>query len=387
VNNSANFNFRDKLTRIVKQSVLSVLIATRSFAPRFFVKYALRLIRMGYLPSHEKGVGKVTICRYKGGAEAACCISIDFDCLYPEKLAWNHEGTLALLELSNRYEIPLTWAICGETALGDKIAYDHILQSKLYQEIAVHTYSHRNLADPACSDDEAELEIKKCTEVLSIAKKPTTFIFPWNKEAKFHVLENQGFTAYRSKNRQIGYPSKKHGLWNVPPVCYLDQKTSGSADLIKKYIDLCIVYGSVIHLWAHPWSLCVDGNMKLYFENTLEPIFQYIAKKRDNGILWVCTMNELVNYCEAHEKCGISDYKEDVRGIHFQATCRFEDRRYTNPPRVSFSFPVNGNECSVNMNDGHQLKDISITRHDGRGKLYFDLSFNKPEMLLNVHYG
>lgn len=99
-------------------------------------------------------------------------------------------------------------------------------------------------------------------------------------------------------------------------------------------------------------------------------------------------MNELVDYCEAHEKCEISDYNEDVRGIHFKATCRFEDGRYTTPPQVTFGFPVNGNKYTVNMNHGDQLQDISsIAHHQGRGKLYFDLSFKKPEILFDVHYG
>lgn len=244
----------------------------------------LRFLKMDFNPSN----GSVP---YPGGQPAACCISVDFDATRPGRHASNHTGTYALVELGERYSIPMTWAICGRTAEEDRDAYERVLNSGVRHEIGIHTYSHVDVS--ACTAQDLEQEINRCLDSLGIRSVPRTFIFPWNREAHFDVLSKMGFIAYRGKDRAIGRPSKMKSLWNIPPVYYLDEKSDGAASLVKRYIDLCIRSRSVFHLWLHPWSIASGDSALPLVSSTLDPILQYIAEKRDAGFLSCRTMGDL----------------------------------------------------------------------------------------------
>ncbi len=245
---------------------------------------ALRFLKMEFNPPNGSPF-------YPGGQPAACCISVDFDATRPGRRASNHTGTYALVELGERYSIPMTWAICGRTAEEDGDAYDRVLNSRVRHEIGIHTYSHVDVS--RCTAHEIEQEINRCLDSLGIRSTPRTFIFPWNREAHFDILSKMGFIAYRGKNRAIGRPRRVNGLWNIRPVYYLDEKSDGAASLVKRYIDLCIAYRSVFHLWLHPWSIASGDNSLPVASSTLEPILQYLAEKRDAGFLRACTMGDL----------------------------------------------------------------------------------------------
>ncbi len=156
---------------------------------------------------------------------AAACVSIDFDVTRPGREGPNRTGTFALVELSEKYGIPLTWAICGRTAEEDGKAYSRILDSTAEHEIGIHTYSHMDAS--RSSADELEAEIERCIAALGLSSPPRTFVFPWNREAHFDVLKRMGFLAYRGKKRVVGGVSKAKGLWNIPPVYYVDQESVG----------------------------------------------------------------------------------------------------------------------------------------------------------------
>jgi peptidoglycan/xylan/chitin deacetylase (PgdA/CDA1 family) len=246
---------------------------------------------------------------YPGKTTAAAVISIDFDHLtkskssessrwIPEKsdalLKRNRIGTRELVKLSEHHSVPMTWAICGETAEADHESYVSILESSQPQEIGIHTYSHIDVS--ACSETELQLDIEKCLDVLKLPEHPRTFIFPWNRQGHFDFLKKYGFTSFRDQARIIGAPRMAGGLLNIPPTYYVDQKSFDAAKLINQYLDLCISWNSVFHLWLHPWSI-VPGNdensAKIFVEKTLDPIFSYMNKKRNEGLLSLCTMREL----------------------------------------------------------------------------------------------
>jgi len=374
-----------KLKRQAKKTILSA--GARSAMPKFLVDLTLKRLKIGFRPASMKSIGKVSLCNYKGGADGACCISIDFDhpFQHPEKRSINPKGAIALVELSEKYNVPLTWAICGAPVLRDREAYGRILESTVQQEIGVHTFSHRDLTDPSCSDDEARSEIIRCIETLGIDKRPTTFVFPWNRESKYNILVEQGFTAYRSKNRFLGYPMKEHGLWNIPPVYYLDEKSYGAADLVKRFVDFSVSRGCVLHLWSHPWSLSVNGDVRRYVEDTLEPIFQYLAEKRDEHHLWLCTMGELASYCEARENCEIFDYWEDSGNLGFKIRCSMDDKRFDLPPTVTFMVPIPHQKFSVRINGIDETRSAKlVTNSNGSNGLLFGLTFDKPEYTLEI---
>jgi peptidoglycan/xylan/chitin deacetylase (PgdA/CDA1 family) len=227
--------------------------------------------------------------KYPWGERAAACVSIDFDVTRPGREGPNRTGTFALVELSEKYGIPLTWAICGRTAEEDRKSYDRLLDSPTEHEIGIHTYSHIDAS--RSSADELEAEIGMCIAALGLRSAPRTFVFPWNREAHFDVLERMGFIAYRCRDRVVGGPSRANGLWNFPPVVYVDQKSVGAAPLIQRYLDLCVKHRATFHLWTHPWSIVEEnGSAERLVKTALEPVFASMAQKRDEGLLHNGTM-------------------------------------------------------------------------------------------------
>jgi len=235
--------------------------------------------------------------RYPWRERSAACVSIDFDVTRAGREAPNRMGTFALLELSEKYGIPMTWAICGRTAEEDPKAYSRIVDSVERQEIGVHTYSHidASLADA----QEFEEEIARCIDFLGLPSPPRTFVFPWNREAHFDVLKKMGFTAYRGSNRVVGGLSKARGLWNIPPIYYVDLKSIGGASIMKRYVDICIRHRAVFHLWTHPWSIVEEGgSAERMVRTTLEPVFEHLSRKRDQGLVRTSTMGGIASALE-----------------------------------------------------------------------------------------
>jgi len=234
---------------------------------------------------------------YEGGTKAAACISVDFDVTSPERLQWNHKGTAALLRLSEAHGLPLTWAICGKTAVEDRQAYESILASSVKQEIGVHTYSH--IYADATTEEEYESDIERCIQVLGISARPTTFIFPKNREGHFGLLKRLGFKSYRGARRAIGAPVENQGLWNIRPVYYVDPKSSQAARLIQRFVDACIARSAVFHLWTHPWSLAIDGEVDRMVSEVMEPAFAHLEEKKRSGVLSLTTMGALSDFMSA----------------------------------------------------------------------------------------
>lgn len=229
-----------------------------------------------------------------------CCVSVDFDATREGRLDLNRKGTNLLVELAERHEVPMTWAICGRTAEEDSLSYEKVLNSEIQHEIAVHTYSHADVT--ALSEEGLVSEVERCEEALGLKERPTTFIFPWNKEAHFDVLARLGFTAYRGKRRGIGTPPNTQGLWNVRPVYYFGENSFGAAPLVKRFIDLCVSTHSVFHMWLHPWSVAVP-TPEDYAAAVLEPVFEYVEAMRKQGKLEVATMKDLAQ-CLSKTKVG-----------------------------------------------------------------------------------
>ena len=277
------------LTKNAKSAALSYLASNTTPETDAVGAAFLRAMRIGF----EQGLAE----GYEGGTKAAACISVDFDAFSKEKLQWNHDGTKALLELSEKHGIPLTWAICGKTADDDPKAFDSILNSSAHQEIGLHTYSH--IWADRTTKEEFEDDIRRCIEKLALASPPTSFVFPKNREGHFDVLERLGIKAYRGARKVIGAPAKNQSLWNIRPVYYVDLKSLGSSGLIMKFLDTCIARSAVFHLWTHPWSVVIDGKASKMMTETLEPVFDHLEEKSRAGLLSVTTMGALSRYLDS----------------------------------------------------------------------------------------
>jgi len=275
-----------KAKRTVKAAALRLVSSRVSAAPDSLSSAALKMMKIGLDRGLPSG--------YEGNAKAAACISVDFDVTSGERHPWNHTGTAALLKLSEAHEIPLTWAICGRTAVEDREAYESILASSVRHDIGVHTYSH--IYADECTEEEFRLDIEKCVSVLGLASPPTSFVFPKNKEGHFGLLKRLGFASYRGARRVIGAPVENKGLWNIRPVYYVDSKSLDAAPLIEKFIGACAARSGVFHLWTHPWSLAIDGKVDRMAEDVLEPVFARLEAMRDSGALSITTMSGLASF-------------------------------------------------------------------------------------------
>ena len=82
----------------------------------------------------------------------------------------------------------------------------------------------------------------------------------------------------------------------------MDEKSYGAEWLMKKYLDVCISWNSVFHLWLHPWSAVLgNDDSGKFVRGTIDPLFSYIKQKRDEGILAVSTMGELAEFCRKNQ--------------------------------------------------------------------------------------
>jgi len=275
-----------RVRRGAKVAALGLVTMNGSAKPDPLGTAALRMMRIDLEPGRATG--------YEGSAKAAACVSVDFDVTSPERFPWNHDGTEALLRLSEAHGLPLTWAICGKTAVEDRWAYESILASSTTQEVGVHTYSH--IYADETSEEAYEQDIERCIETLQISTRPSTFIFPKNREGHFGLLKRMGFRAYRGKQRAIGAPKSNQGLWNITPVYYVDPKSFQATGLIKRFVDACIARSAVFHLWTHPWSLAIDGKVDKMASDVIEPVFAYIEEKRNVGLLSFTTMGSLSEF-------------------------------------------------------------------------------------------
>jgi hypothetical protein len=280
-----NLSLRAK--RLAKSMAVGIALSG-GHPPDSLTRSMLRMMRIGYSPPSAEQV-------YRGGADSAACVSIDFDATVPERLNPNAVGTAMVLELAERYGVPMTWAVCGRTAEEDRQSYESILGSAVGHEIGVHTYSHADAS--IVSGSELGAEIERCVGVLALPNRPKTFIFPWNRVAHLEVVRKSGFIAYRDKQRVIGFPRRVEGVWNIPPVWYLDSKAMGATGLIKRVIDLSISSRCVFHVWFHPWSV-VSPTPEKFSKEVLSPILSYLNEKREEGRLAIETLGSLAGWLE-----------------------------------------------------------------------------------------
>lgn len=296
------------LKRFVRVLILSILVRLGTGGNRWFSKSLLGLIRVGFEPV-KKRQAPPSISPYKYGADSAFCISIDFDITKESRRIPNAIGTRATVELAEKHNIPMTWAICGQAASEQPKEIGLIRDSTVGHEIANHTYTHLDMSLPSTSPDMVKSEIAECFDELNIKSGVKTFIFPWNKTGHFEMLSKLGFTTYRGADRKLRYPVEENGLWNISPLYYVDAKSEGASRLMKMYVDLAIAYRSVCHIWFHPWSVVV-GSDNTFARNTLAPLLEYVEKEGKRGRVWICTLEELSTYCNAAKGVTITTLEE-----------------------------------------------------------------------------
>lgn len=253
------------------------------------------------------------------------------------------ENIPLILELCERFNIPITWAIVGHLFLEscsreNRIAHQEmprpgyfenkywrfssgdwfdadpccnwqealewyapdligkILNSKVKHEIACHTFSHIDCRQKVCPKEILKKEILKCKELASKYKvRLESFIFPGNFIGNLAVLKEEGFTAYRVDKNVLGFPQKDNfGLWQVPTSAAIDSSIY-KWDLdyfIKRYITIierAIKYQRLCHFWFHP-SVNID-----FLNPVLTALFEFVNTRRE---LYLTTIKGYCKYLE-----------------------------------------------------------------------------------------
>jgi peptidoglycan/xylan/chitin deacetylase (PgdA/CDA1 family) len=369
--------------KVAKLALLKLI--SRRVIPEGVTAKLLKTIGIDYERKTELE-GKVFIPRFMNGCGGGFCISIDFDNRRDDRLEIDRRATLEILTLCEEFNIPVAWAVCGVTALREKDVFERILASKVKHEIAIHTFDHVDFSDPDCTEELARSQVLKTMSLLPHEEGRATFIFPWNNTGHFKVLEELGFIAYRGRETKLAYPSKNNGLWNIHPLLYLSKKNYTYSRMLKALLDLAISHEAVFHLWFHPWNLEVDGDVSRYIRDTLRPLFEYAWLKRRRKELWVCTLRDMANYCEARS-CAKISHEENDRRMNINVECKIDDVRFREKPVLTLGvrMPKDIGKIRVSL-DGFPVHDDELVFKKSGGKsevLYLNLFFESP--FKNVH--
>src|SRR3989344_1131448 len=231
----------------------------------------------------------------------------------------------ALLELSEQYKLPITFAIVAHLALDDCSEHDKppqfqpfwikddwysidplsnqslnkdyyatdlikmIKNSSVSHEIASHSFSHVDLGDSETTREAAQFEIRESHKILErVNPELSTFVFPNNHPAYLPFLKDSGFKVYRGRTNQsikkddIGLTQFPLGLWLSPQA--LSQK-----DLIE-LIDIGISRNQLVNFWCHLFEF----DSVSQFKSFLEPVFAHIESSQKMGKMKALAMREII---------------------------------------------------------------------------------------------
>jgi peptidoglycan/xylan/chitin deacetylase (PgdA/CDA1 family) len=247
-----------------------------------------------------------------------------------------------ILDLCDKYQIPITWATVGHLFLGscqrenniphpeiprlpyfennfwkynggdwfenDPCTYYKdapewycpdliklIRDAKAKHEIGCHTFSHIDSSDKICPPDLFQAELKECKKLANewgIILK--SFVHPGYTIGNVDMLAKEGFTNYRSNNRNVlGYPKKhKNGLWEIEQTAEFIYKKEWSIDYhVYRYITIlkrAIKSNTVCIFWFHP------SFNSIIIEKIWPEIFQFIEENREK--ILVTTHTEYINW-------------------------------------------------------------------------------------------
>ena len=264
-----------------------------------------------------------------------------------------------LLELSEQYSIPITWAVVGHLFLqeckrhttglahhnmprpngfyerhhmwdwlsGDWYQNDpcsnvekeplwyatdlinKIINSPISQEIGTHSFSHIDFSHPSCSTELARSELEECIKVMrKYGLTPRSMVFPGGlADCYLDILASSGIIAYQGGLNKMTYPERKEeGIWNINGSLYLTRGRGydyykRAMDNINKAIENHLVFNLVLsdpmfYPFEHAEAI------KYIFENVL----RYAYDQRTKDLLWITTLSEIARYCEARETTRVN---------------------------------------------------------------------------------
>lgn len=289
--------------------------------------------------------------KFPAGEKGGFIISADFELAWawrysklpnPYETALRKAGNARtnfpkLIDLFEKYDFPITWAIVGHLFLDSCTKEDHkemariphfdfhwkftegdwydfdpysnykkapewyapdlikmIIDSKVKHDIGCHTFTHMIMKDEFCPPEVADDELKACVDAAEKWDlKLNSFVFPGGRNGNYKSLAENGIKCYRQNlHYDLIYPEiGEEGMVRLPSSFCIDDEGFGwsneySVKRYKKYIDKACQSGTFAHGWFHP-----SFNERIIYEH-LEPLLEYASGLRSEGKLYIATMKD-----------------------------------------------------------------------------------------------
>lgn len=163
-----------------------------------------------------------------------------------------------------------------------------IKESSVAHEMACHTFSHIDCRDGVCPPELMRAELEKCKELAERdGFKLSSFVHPGHTIGNLEVLQEQGFTNYRTDDRNVlGYPiSRGNDFWELEQTAEFNIRPEWSAKYhakrYKQLIERSIKSNTLCVFWFHP---SFDD---LMVDEVWPEVFNYLNQQRDK--VWVTT--------------------------------------------------------------------------------------------------
>jgi peptidoglycan/xylan/chitin deacetylase (PgdA/CDA1 family) len=170
-----------------------------------------------------------------------------------------------------------------------------IMQSKTKHEIGCHTFSHIDCSDEICQPDVLESELELCCDLAN--KKGIdlhTFVHPAHTIGNLKTLVKFGYTNYRTNyGKLLAYPVfHSEGIWELKSTSDFTWRSQWSARYhgyrYCKIIERAIKNRSVCVFWFHP---SMDSK---FIQHVMPVIFEFLENNKN--IVKVFTSGEYVDF-------------------------------------------------------------------------------------------
>jgi peptidoglycan/xylan/chitin deacetylase (PgdA/CDA1 family) len=329
----------------------------------------------------KKILSGVEVAPFKDNADAAGCISADFEMGW----GWRSRGRDGAQQMGERerrhvplivrlleeYAIPVTWATIGHLFLesctrspaglahptmprplkdgtwnGDWYWPDpcsnvrdapawygpdlirQIVDAPASHEIGTHSFSHINFQAQYSSPEVVLGELDACHGLMRpLGLRPRTLIFPRHQAeyAYLPLLADAGVTVVRHRDKKVrlSYPERtSSGVYRIYESMNLRiARHYDYLDKVKLFISKAMERHAAYSLWFHP------SDPSEWFDPQLRAILQYMAAERRRGGLWITTMQALAAYCEAREQLQLSVERHE-NSLNIAINSLFDASRY-----------------------------------------------------------
>ncbi len=218
---------------------------------------------------------------------------------------------------------------------------------------------------------------------------PRSIVFPWNHEGHIDVLKELQYSCYRGgKRNRLGYPIWNDGIWDVSKTYYFTAKEAiRRSRTPNNLLELAIHYGGLLHVWTHPWNMAPHGDPGTFIADSLRPFLTQAVTRRKDGNLWIATMRQIANYCEAVRSTRIHNYSRTEKAVEFVAECRVETPPYDSPPEITLKTQTASPRNKVRVFTNGVLTHAFNATWRRYGEVTFDVTFEQTRVDIRVETG